>query len=131
MFGGLQELEISTGLTICKENRFFLYSISNNNFLKTNVLLTFESIFSYNVDLKFHNYLSSSDFPELASAIERLRPLHHHQTCFTTQGNFSQSQCRSSKLKHSFIFRSIGTWNKIPLFIKSIHSKEKFKNHLK
>ena len=107
------------------------YSISNNTFLKTNGLLTFESIFSYNVAIKFHKYLSFSDFPELASAIERLRPLHHHQTRFTTQGNFNLPRCRSSKFQHSFIFRSIGIWNKIPLFIKSIHSKEKFKNHLK
>ena len=42
------------------------YSNSNNNFLKTNGLLTFESIFSYNVAIKFHKYLSFSDFPELA-----------------------------------------------------------------
>ena len=43
----------------------------------------------------------------------------HHQTRFTTQGNFNLPQCRSS------ISRSKGIWNKIPLFIKKTFTKKR------
>ena len=85
------------GISNLQRKTFFtFFSHSNIYFLKTNSLLAFESIFLYNVPLKLHKYLNSSDFPEITSA---------KKTRFITRGNFNLPQCRSIKFKFFFYFQ--------------------------
>ena len=90
VFGRNQDFELSIGLTIYKEKRFYFF-LENQiiNFSKKSGLLTFDSVFSYNIPIKFHKILRASDFQKLASALERLRRLQHHQIRYTTQINLN------------------------------------------
>ena len=103
----------------------------DSEFFIRNRILNFEKMFAFCVSLKFHKYLNSTANPEIKSFIEELRPQHGHQTRFVVQGNINLPYCHSSKFQQSFIFESIGIWNKIPSEVRGINSANIFKNRLK
>ena len=88
-------------------------------------------MFTFCVSFKFHKYLNSTAHPEIKSFIEELRPQHGHQIRFVVQDNINLPNCQSSNFQHSFIFETIGFWNKIPFAIRSINSANIFKKSLK
>ena len=94
-------------------------------------ILTFNSIYKYFTSVKLFSVLKEGKHEYFRNRVESFQVDHRHSTRFKVNMCLTRPLFRKSKCQTSFIYRSIETWNELPLSIRACDAISEFKKLLK
>jgi len=97
----------------------------------TSDLLTFKSIYEYFTAIKLYKIVKMEHHQYFHQIFRDLTPSHNHDTRFSSGDNYNVPHFAKTKCHSSFLFRSIGIWNRLTENTKASQNLISFKRSLK
>jgi len=85
----------------------------------TGTFLNFSSIFKYFTAVKLFKVIKENCHPYFSRIFMNLKPVHAHDTRFSSRNCFNNPRYLKTKCQSSFVFRAVHVWNSISESIKN------------